>query len=206
MKKIKKELPKAQRGFFTKKFAKLLGFGDEALEAARKKQKAIDTAAEKAKNAKKTTTKKTTKNKKSNINTSFLDKQFNFKTPSLKQVLKSPYTIPKAGLQLANENKLGTTAVMLSLAAYMRSRQPGIDQVPNIEQFNVNPNFSNDYNTQGNNTQNPNMNLDSILRNQNLLDFDKKGGRVKAKGGKVAPGMRKQGGGLKMDRNGKFYR
>ena len=88
----------------------------------------------------------------------------------------------------------------------MRSRQPGINPVEPVENFNIPTNFSNDFNIQSRNTQAPNVNLDSILRNQNMLDFDKKGGRVKARGGKTAPGMRKQGGGLKMDRNGKFYR
>ena len=39
-----------------------------------------------------------------------------------------------------------------------------------------------------------------------MLDFDKKGGPVKARGGKTAPGMKSKGGGLKMDKNGKFYR
>ena len=91
----------------------------------------------------------------------------------------------------------------------MRSRQPGIEKEDPIEFFDVPTNFSNDYNI-NRNTQVPNIpknvNLDSILRNQNMLDFDKKGGRVKAKGGKTAPGMRKKGGGLKIDRNGKYYR
>ena len=103
------------------------------------------------------------------------------------------------------QNKLGTGALGLSLAAYLRSRQPGIDPVPTIEDFNIPSNFSNDFNI-SRNTQTPNVNLDSILRNQNMLDFDKKGGRVKARGGKTAPGMRKKGGGLKIDRNGKYYR
>tara|TARA_Y100001938_G_C7900310_1_gene334307 strand:- start:65 stop:676 length:612 start_codon:yes stop_codon:yes gene_type:complete len=203
MKKIKKELPKAQRGYLGRQVAKILGFSDEALEAAVKKQKQIN----KKKNT--TTTKKTNTNKKKTNKQSFLDKQFEFKTPTLREVLKSPYTITKGGINVARKNPLGTTATGLALAAYLRSRQPGIDPVPTIEDFNIPSNFSNDFNI-SRNTPVPNIpkniNLDSILRSQNMLDFDKKGGRVKAKGGKTVPGMRKKGGGLKIDRNGKYYR
>ena len=204
MRKIKKELPKYQMaGTIARRIMKGLGYGDEAVEAALKKQNQLN-----KKLNKNTTTKnkKKTNNKKKNTNKeSFLDKQFQFKSPSVRDILKSPYTIPKAGINVARKNPLGTSALAISLAAYLRSRQPGIDQVEPIENFNIPTNFSNDFNITRN-TQVPNVNLDSILRNQDMLDFDKKGGRVKAKGGKVAPGMRKQGGGLKMDRNGKFYR
>ena len=199
MKKRKKELPKYQRaGTVARAIMNMLGYGDEAAEAALKKQRQIN----KKKN---TTKKKTTTNKKKTNKQSFLDKQLEFKTPTLRDILYSPYTIPKKGINLAMQNKLGTTATGLALAAYLRSRQPGIDPVQPTEDFNIPSTFSNDFNI-SRNTQTPNVNLDSILRSQDMLDFDKKGGRVKARGGKTAPGMRKKGGGLKIDRNGKYYR
>ena len=202
MKKRKKELPKYQKaGTVSKIIMKILGYGDEAAEAALKKQQQIN----KQINKKKNTTKKNTTNKKKTNKQSFLDKQFQFKSPSVRDILKSPYTIPKAGFNIARKNPFGTTALGLSLAAYMRSRQPGIDPVQPTEDFNIPSNFSNDFNI-SRNTQTPNVNLDSILRSQDMLDFDKKGGRVKVRGGKTAPGMRKKGGGLKIDRNGKYYR
>jgi len=201
MKKRKKELPKYQKaGAVSKIIMRMLGYSDEAAEAALKKQKQIN-------RKKNTTKKKTTTNKKKTNKQSFLDKQFEFKTPSLRQAnpLRLIYPGIPSAARFIKKNPLGTSALGLSLAAYLRSRQPGIDPVEPIENFNIPSNFSNDFNI-SRNTQTPNVNLDSILRNQNMLDFDKKGGRVKARGGKTAPGMRKKGGGLKIDRNGKYYR
>mgnify|MGYP003109916137 CR=1 FL=1 len=189
-------------GAIARRIMKSLGYSDEAIESAVKKQNQINKKKTTTNNNKKTTT---NNNKKKTNKQSFLDKQFQFKSPSVRDILKSPYTIPKAGFNIARKNPFGTTALGLSLAAYMRSRQPGIDPVQPTEDFNIPSNFSNDFNI-SRNTQTPNVNLDSILRSQDMLDFDKKGGRVKVRGGKTAPGMRKKGGGLKIDRNGKYYR
>ena len=165
MRKIKKELPKAQRGYLGRQVAKILGFSDEALEAARKKQAQINKRKPTNKNTNKSKI-NTNKKKKSNKQ-SFLDKQFEFKSPSLRQL--NPLRIINPGIpntaRFIKKNPLGTGALGLSLAAYLRSRQPGIDPVQPIENFNIPSNFSNDFNI-SRNTEAPNVNLDSILRSQ----------------------------------------
>jgi len=205
MKKIKKELPKFQMaGAIARRIMKSLGYSDEAIESAVKKQNQINKKKTTTNNNKKTTT---NNNKKKTNKESFFDKQFTFKSPSLRQL--NPLRIINPGIpntaRFIKKNPLGTGALGISLAAYMRSRQPGIEKEDPVEFFDVPSTFSNDFNI-SRNTQTPNVNLDSILRSQDMLDFDKKGGRVKARGGKTAPGMRKKGGGLKIDRNGKYYR
>ena len=65
MRKIKKELPKAQKGFLGRRVLKLFGYSDEAVEAAVKKQNQINKKA----NKNTTTNKKKTNNKKKNTNT-----------------------------------------------------------------------------------------------------------------------------------------
>ena len=110
MRKIKKELPKAQKGFLGRRVLKLFGYSDEAIEAATKKQNQLNKKANKntTTNKKKTNTKKTNTNKES-----FFDKKFTFSTPTVGQVLKSPYTIPKGAFNIARKNPLGTSALAL---------------------------------------------------------------------------------------------
>ena len=86
----------------------------------------------------------------------------------------------------------------------MLKRGDGIKDVELKNQYN----FDTDLNTyQMDNTR---VNLDSTRNptfkpNMNY-SIEKKGGPVKARGGKTAPGMKSKGGGLKIDKNGKFYR
>jgi len=116
--------------------------------------------------------------------------------------------IPNAA-KLAARNKK-TTAFLTAnsaLAYYLLKRGEGVEKIDLQDQFN----FPTNLNTfQMDNT---NVNLDSTRNpnftpniNNKMYLFEKKGGPVKAKGGKIAPGMKSKGGGLKMDRNGKFYR
>lgn len=227
MRKIKKQLPKAQGGLFkffnpknwkaaVKAFqksnadqvaaSKLIYKADGTLD---KRFKVNSNADKFNKSTGKNTGKSTKKNVKTEPGVFSKAINYNLSLPSIKQVLQSPYTIPKAGINFARRNPKTTAAIgaNTALAYYLLKRGEGVKDIDVQDQFN----FNTDLNTfQMDNT---NVNLDSTrnpnftpnINNKNYL-FEKKGGPVRAKGGKIAPGMKSKGGGLKMDRNGKFYR
>ena len=224
MKKIKKQLPKAQTGLFkifnpknwkaaAKAFqksnadqvaaSKLIYKADGTLD---KRFKVNSSSNKFNKSTGKNTGKSTKKNVKKEPGVFSKAINYNLSLPSIKQVLQSPITIPKAGIQAAYKNPK-TTALLTAntaLAYYLLKRGEGVEKIDVRDQFN----FDSNLNTfQMDNT---NVNMDST-KNPNFkpnmnYSIEKKGGPVKARGGKTAPGMKSKGGGLKMDKNGKFYR
>mgnify|MGYP003659564498 CR=1 FL=1 len=129
---------------------------------------------------------------KSGIFNTMLDAQL----PSMRQTGNFIGALPGATYRGVKNNPVSTAAIAIGVAAYLKSGRSGIEEVPTIQQFDVNPNFSNKYKT---NT------LSDTIKSTVPIDFDREGGSIKSKSGKIAPGMKK-GGGLKLDRNGKFYR
>ena len=225
MRKMKKQLPKAQSGLFklfnpknwkaaAKAFqnnSKLIYKADGTLDNRFKvNRESSSFHSAKNKGTGKSTGKSTkTENVKNEPGVFSKAINYNLSLPSIKQVLQSPYTIPKAGLTAAYRNPK-TTALLganTALAYYLLKRGDGTKDIDLKDQFN----FDQDLNTyQMDNTR---VNLDSTRNpnftpniNNKMYLFEKKGGPVRAKGGKIAPGMKSKGGGLKMDKNGKFYR
>tara|TARA_R100000900_G_scaffold111865_2_gene87284 strand:+ start:267 stop:929 length:663 start_codon:yes stop_codon:yes gene_type:complete len=220
MKKIKKQLPKAQTGFF-KMFnpknwkaavnafkksnadqvaaSKLVYKADGTLDGRFKVNSSAgkfnkNTGKGKGKGSKTENVKK----EPGFLNRAF-NKRFQINTPSIKNL-----TVDPVKLALRNKGKTALLGGNALLAYYLLKRGDGIKDVELKNQFN----FDTNLNTfQKDNT---NVNMDST-KNPNFkpnmnYSIEKKGGPVKARGGKTAPGMKSKGGGLKMDRNGKFYR
>ena len=213
MKKIKKQLPKAQFGrFFNPKNYKE---GFEAFRNVfRKNIKNVDNAnpilkadgtVDRRFKVNRNTSTGTGKGKGKNENVKkepgFLNRAFNkrLQLPSIKNL-----TVDPVKLALRNKGKTALLGGNALLAYYLLKRGDGIKDVELKNQYN----FDTDLNTyQMDNTR---FNVDSI-KNPNFkpninYSIEKKGGPVKARGGKIAPGMKSKGGGLKMDKNGKFYR
>lgn len=232
MRKIKKQLPKAQTGFFklfnpknwkaaVKAFqksnadqvaaSKLIYKADGTLDKRFKVNSSADKFNKSTGTGKGTGKGKGAKTENVNKGPGAFSKaiNYNLSLPSIKQVLQSPYTIPKAGINFARRNPKATAAITANslLAYYLLKRGEGVEKIDVRDQFNFDPNL-NTYqmdNTRVNLDSTRNPNFTPNINNKNYL-FEKKGGPVRAKGGKIAPGMKSKGGGLKMDRNGKFYR
>ena len=218
MKKIKKQLPKAQTGFFkmfnpknwkaaAKAFqnnSKLIYKADGTLDNRFKVNRETSSFSSKNTGTGKNTGKGA---KKENVKKEpgFFNRAFNY-NPNIKLPSVKNLTVDPVKLALRNKGKTALLGGNALLAYYLLKRGDGTKKIDTnaVEYYN----FDTDLNTyQMDNTR---VNLDST-KNPNFkpnmnYSIEKKGGPVKARGGKTAPGMKSKGGGLKMDRNGKFYR
>jgi hypothetical protein len=209
MKKIKKQLPKAQFGQLFKPKNYKEGF-EAFMNVFRKNVKNVDNAnpilkgdgtVDKRFKVNKNTSTGKGKNENVKKEPGFLNRAFNkrIQLPSIKNLTVDP-------VKLAYRNK-GKTALLggnALLAYYLLKRGDGIKDVELKDQFNFDTNLNTFQ------MDNTNVNMDSTINptfKPNInYSIEKKGGPVKARGGKTAPGMKSKGGGLKMDKNGKFYR